>query len=105
MDSEEIIATAKSPSTVDTDITIGYNEALAELERKIPGISGRFEEKLACSSAAGGLKIIASGLVQELTAEAAKRGALGAGARILGTPSQKDYIRTILPYFLNISIP
>ncbi|RNC28505.1 MAG: hypothetical protein AWM53_01485 [Candidatus Dichloromethanomonas elyunquensis] len=84
---EEVMAAAKSPSTVGTDITIGYNLALAELEHKLSGIPHRFEEKLACSSAAGGLKIIASGLVPELTAEAAKRAALGAGARILNTYS------------------
>ena len=42
-----------------------------------------FVNKLACSSAAGGLKMIAIGLVPDLTAEAAKRAALGAGARVL----------------------
>src|SRR5699024_6728198 len=44
-------------------------------------------KKLACSSAAGGLKIIAIGLVPELTSEAAERAALGAGARVIKTYS------------------
>ena len=42
----------------------------------------RVEHKLACSSAAGGLKMVAIGLVPELTVEAAKRAALGAGAKV-----------------------
>lgn len=37
----------------------------------------------ACSSAAGGLRMIAIGLVPDLTAEAAKRAALSAGAKVM----------------------
>jgi len=61
----------------------GYEAALAELKATLAA-KGRpdleFDRKLACSSAAGGLKMVAIGLVQELTAEAAKRAALGAAA-------------------------
>ena len=39
----------------------------------------------ACSSAAGGLRMVTVGLVRELTAEAARQAALGAGARLVGT--------------------
>lgn len=87
LDTEEIMAVAKSPSTVETDIIQGFNQALALLEEQLPKAPHEFTERLACSSAAGGLKMIAIGLVPELTAEAAKRAALGAGARILGTYS------------------
>ena len=41
--------------------------------------------RLACSSAAGGLRMVAVGLVRELTAAAAAAAALGAGARLLAT--------------------
>ena len=83
---EEIIATEKSYTTVETDVTIGYEEALKRLFAKVK-VECNIVKKLACSSAAGGLKIIAIGLVPELTAEAAKRAALGAGARVIKTYS------------------
>ena len=44
-----------------------------------------FAERYACSSAAGGLKIVSVGLVPELTAEAAKMASLGAGGKVLGS--------------------
>lgn len=86
LNAEAILGTAKSYTTVETDIMTGYEAALAELKATLAA-KGRpdleFDRKLACSSAAGGLKMVAIGLVQELTAEAAKRAALGAGARVL----------------------
>ena len=83
IESEEIIATAKDITTIETDIMIGFNNAYDKLIKALDGKEVRFVKKLACSSAAGGLKMIAIGLVPELTAEAAKRAALGAGARVL----------------------
>lgn len=87
IEKEEIIATAKDLTTVNTDIMIGFNKAYEKLEAGLQGKDINFVDKLACSSAAGGLKMVAVGLVPELTAEAAKRAALGAGARILGVYS------------------
>lgn len=83
IESEEIIATAKDITTVENDLMIGFNNALEKLQQQLKGKNVNFVRKLACSSAAGGLKMVAIGLVPELTAEAAKRAALGAGARIL----------------------
>ncbi|MCX5773441.1 MAG: methylaspartate mutase accessory protein GlmL [Fusobacteria bacterium] len=82
---EEIIGTAKDITTVESDILEGYEKALSKLKEKIGCID--FGSHLACSSAAGGLKMIAIGLVPELTAEASKRAALGAGARVIKTYS------------------
>ena len=79
-DSECLLGTAASFTTVQTDINDGLNNALALLEEKTGKLD--FAARYACSSAAGGLKMIASGLVPELTAEAAKQAALGAGAKI-----------------------
>lgn len=87
IESEEVIGTSKDLTTVNTDIMIGFNKAYEKLREKMAGKNVNFIDKLACSSAAGGLKMIAIGLVPELTAEAAKRAALGAGARILGVYS------------------
>nr|WP_312577647.1 methylaspartate mutase accessory protein GlmL [Sedimentibacter sp.] len=83
---EEIVATEKSTTTVETDVITGYENALKKLIHKTKG-NYNITKRLACSSAAGGLKIIAVGLVPELTAEAAKRAALGAGARVIKTYS------------------
>lgn len=78
---EDIIATANSFTTVATDITVGYEKALKELYQKIGKEIG-FDKIIGCSSAAGGLKMAAIGLVEELTLEAAKRVCLGAGAKV-----------------------
>lgn len=95
IEKEEIIATEKAYTTVETDVTIGYKEALKRLNEKIkPEVN--IIKRLACSSAAGGLKIIAIGLVPELTAEAAKRAALGAGARVIKTYSHNLNTEEIL---------
>ncbi len=74
---EEVVKTSQSFTTVETNILDGYRKALAEL-----GDLGEVSEKLACSSAAGGLVVAAIGLVKQLTVEAAKRAALGAGAKV-----------------------
>ncbi len=86
---EEIAAIARVPSTVDSDITIGLRKALREIARRT-GI-GNLEEKeaLACSSAAGGLRMICTGFVPELTSQAASQAALGAGAKVIGAYSYK----------------
>lgn len=78
-----LYGTAQSFTTVDEDISIGLENALKELKAQT-GIT-EFFDKLACSSAAGGLRMIACGLVPSLTAEAAKRAALGAGAKVIKT--------------------
>lgn len=79
-----ILGAGQGPSTVTTDITLGMNAALADLEQRLGGLP-RFEYRLASSSAAGGLRMVTVGLVRELTAEAARRAALGAGAKLVGT--------------------
>jgi uncharacterized protein (TIGR01319 family) len=87
IENEEIIATAKDITTIENDIMVGFNKAYEQIEKDIEDKNVNFIKKLACSSAAGGLKMIAIGLVPDLTAEAAKRAALGAGARILNVYS------------------
>ena len=91
LENEVILATAKDITTVEDDIMIGFNNAFeklkAEINKKVDFETVEFISKTACSSAAGGLKMIAIGLVPELTAEAAKKAALGAGARVIKTYS------------------
>lgn len=75
-----VLARAQHPSTVDSDITIGLDAVLADLQRQAPG---DLRLCLASSSARGGLRMVAVGLVPELTAEAARQAALGAGAKVV----------------------
>lgn len=84
VDGRRIIGSGQGPSTVTSDVTVGFREALADLDRRI-GRLPPFRYRLASSSAAGGLRMVTVGLVPDLTAEAARRAALGAGARLVGT--------------------
>lgn len=79
-----LIGAGQGPSTVTTDINVGLRAALADLERRM-GRLPQWRYRLASSSAAGGLRMVTVGLVRELTAEAARQAALGAGARLVGT--------------------
>jgi uncharacterized protein (TIGR01319 family) len=78
---EEILAYAQSCTTVETDIMVGLRRALDLLPPRLKNAS--YECRLACSSAAGGLGMITIGLIPELSAEAARRAALGAGAKVV----------------------
>ncbi len=84
LDSCAIVASAQGPSTVTTDVNQGLDAALHMLARKLGG-TPRFTHRLASSSAAGGLRMVTVGLVQELTAEAARQAALGAGAKLVAS--------------------
>ena len=85
VDTETILGTAQSYTTIETDIINGLNNAVALLREKVGDIE--FSEQYACSSAAGGLRMVAIGLVPELTAKAARQASLGAGAKVIKTYS------------------
>jgi uncharacterized protein (TIGR01319 family) len=80
LDRADILGTSRHYTTVETDVRIGYEKALELLNEKIGTL--KYERIYACSSAAGGLKMCAIGLVEELTVEAAKRVCLGAGGKV-----------------------
>ena len=82
IESETILGTAAAYTTVQTDINDGLQEGLKLLEEKTGKID--FSETYACSSAAGGLRMVTSGLVPELTGDAARLASLGAGAKVVG---------------------
>ncbi len=88
LEGERVVGRAQSPSTVDADITLGL-KAASERINALLGEEPAYGCKLACSSAAGGLRMVTIGLVPELTAEAAKRAALGAGAKVVSVYSYK----------------
>jgi len=97
----EIVATANSPTIIE-DISIGFHNALEKIKTQQVNPE-LLEERYASSSAAGGLRMVAIGLVPALTMEAAKRAALGAGAKVVGifsfmlTTKQAKEIENLTP--------
>ena len=63
LDGEQLLGTAASYTTVETDVTEGLANALTLLEAKTGPLV--FAHRYACSSAAGGLRMMASGLVPQ----------------------------------------
>lgn len=76
-----LLATAQAPTTVRTDVMEGYRDAV-EIALAAIGQPVEIVDKLAASSAGGGLRLAAVGLVPEYTAAAARQAALNAGAKI-----------------------
>jgi uncharacterized protein (TIGR01319 family) len=76
-----LLARAQAPTSIGTDLMDGYAAALAAAESSL-GQAVELEEELAASSAGGGLRVAAVGLVADLTAAAARQTALNAGARV-----------------------
>jgi uncharacterized protein (TIGR01319 family) len=83
LERERIVGRYQAPSTVETDITVALRQLLerARTERGVEPEDKR--SLLACSSAAGGLRMVTVGLVPSLSSEAGVRAALGAGAKVI----------------------
>lgn len=76
------LAQGQAPTTVlDGDVILGLQEAIEAAERSA-GEKLEWEEMVASSSAAGGLRMTVHGLVYDMTVRAAREAALGAGANI-----------------------
>lgn len=76
-------AQGQAPTSVaEGDVRIGLNGAIEDLCKKQGIDSLEYDDMLATSSAAGGLKMTVHGLVYDMTAKAAKEAALGAGGII-----------------------
>ena len=85
LEAEELLGRVQVPSTVGRDITIGLNQAFSLLADTVTTTDAERHQTVACSSAAGGLRVGCVGLVPEYTTEAGRRAALGAGAKIVGS--------------------
>lgn len=85
LETEEVLGTAQSSTTIEDDVRIGLNKALDQLKEQCGLGIDDYAARYACSSAAGGLKMVAIGLVPSLTLEAARRACLGAGAKVIGS--------------------
>ena len=84
---EEVLGVVQSESTVETDVTIGLESALIRLQDALKIEPLAANRILACSSAAGGLRMIVAGLVRDLTTKAAQEACLGAGAKLVAAYS------------------
>jgi hypothetical protein len=79
----EFIGQGQAPTTVlNGDVTEGLKGAVENLKKNIGITKLEWDEFLATSSAAGGLRMTVHGLVYDMTVRAAKEAALGAGAII-----------------------
>ena len=79
----KFIGQGQAPTSVlDGDVRIGLKGAIDDLAMNLGTDKIEYDEMLATSSAAGGLKMTVHGLVFDMTARAAKEAALGAGAII-----------------------
>ena len=82
-DNPEFWAQGQAPTSVlEGDVRVGLQGAIDDLCAKMGIDSLEYDEMLATSSAAGGLKMTVHGLVYDMTARAAKEAALGAGGII-----------------------
>lgn len=86
-DSENKVVQAVAETT-PYDICVGVNNAINNLSSKLND-KVEYNQIMAASSAAGGLKMTVHGLVYDMTVKAAREAALGAGAIIKHTTSGK----------------
>ena len=82
---DEILAIANDFTTASTDIAIGIENVKRKMAPVLNKIS--IDQTLVCSSAKGGLKMIAVGLVPDLTLKAATLACYSAGAKVIGSYS------------------
>lgn len=77
------IGQGQAPTSVmEGDVNIGLRAAIENLASSLKNDKVEYDELIATSSAAGGLRMTVHGLVYDMTVKAAKEAALGAGANI-----------------------
>lgn len=76
-------------SVLQGDVNIGLRGAIEDLKTNLSIGSISYNELIATSSAAGGLRMTVHGLVYDMTVKAAKEAALGAGANIKNVTAGK----------------
>ncbi|MBI4311915.1 MAG: glutamate mutase L [Chloroflexi bacterium] len=96
LEQERFIGRAQSPSTVDSDVSQGLFRAIQLLKEQTGVKEHQITLRLASSSAAGGLRMAAVGFIGRLTAEAANRAALGAGAKVVAVTERHLNRKSVL---------
>ncbi len=86
----EFLGQGQAPTSVLAgDVTVGLKGAIDDLKYNLKAHDIIYDEMLATSSAAGGLRMTVHGLVYDMTVRAAKEAALGAGGIIKMVTSGK----------------
>lgn len=104
--SGRLMGRAHAPTTVDTEVAVGWRQAIERLYQESGVALSDVSVQLACSSAGGGLRMAVVGFVPRLTAKAGQIAALGAGAKVVGTfgfrldDTQLQEIRNLSPDIL-----
>lgn len=83
LDTATLLAQAQDHTSIDSSILYGFQKAFQKLLKDYVVDFTKIDYIRVCSSAAGGLKVAVIGIVPELTLDATKKAALGAGARII----------------------
>ena len=79
----KFIGQGQAPTSVlEGDVKVGLKGAIDDLKKNLNVKDLEYDELIATSSAAGGLRMTVHGLVYDMTVRAAKEAALGAGANI-----------------------
>lgn len=81
MEERKTLASARAFTTARNNVAEGFHIALNEIYLQCGRLE--FSERLAASSAYGGLKMVSVGLVPSLTSKAAKLAANSAGAKVI----------------------
>jgi len=99
-----LLAQGLAPTTVEEgDVTQGLTRALDDMARRAGVPNVEWDEMMASSSAAGGLRMSVHGLVYDMTVKAAQEAALGAGAVVRMvtagemTPGDVERLRNLRP--------
>lgn len=71
-----------STTVLEGDVNVGLKGAIDDLKENLKVDELQYDQLIATSSAAGGLRMTVHGLVYDMTVRAAKEAALGAGANI-----------------------
>ena len=82
MEATELLARVQVPSTVEHDVTIGLEQAFELLSETVPIGEEERRQTVACSSAAGGLRVICVGLVPSTTEARGSPGGWGQDRRL-----------------------
>lgn len=86
LDSPRLLGQGQAATSVlEGDVRVGLNRAIDALKATLGTSELTYGELLASSSAAGGLKMCVHGLVYDMTVNAARAAALGAGAIVRQT--------------------
>lgn len=87
LDAGEVVKTDKFPSTVKTDAAIGLHQCFDSARAAIGASDFNEAEKLATSSAAGGLRMTVVGLTKAVSSTAGRNASFSAGAKVIGSVS------------------